>query len=138
MLTQVAVAAPRDAEARHVLANALLHAGQPEAAAREYVAWLALVGVPESELAIVRKTLAAEGFVGQWRRLAAQTTKPGHHYKRATICAALGLKDDAFTALDNAFEQKESALVQLGVDPYLDPLRGDPRFTALLAASGVR
>lgn len=46
----------------------------------------------------------------------------------ARIHAQLGDVDASFAELDRAWKVRESALVELRVDPYLDPLRGDPRF----------
>lgn len=53
-----------------------------------------------------------------------------HEY--AEIYAQLGDKDSAFAALDRAYEFKDSGLISLRVDQFLDPLRSDPRFKALL------
>jgi len=40
--------------------------------------------------------------------------------------------DSAFARLDQAFEAREENLVWLRVDPHLDNLRSDPRFTRLV------
>jgi hypothetical protein len=40
--------------------------------------------------------------------------------------------DRAFAALDRAWEIRDSGLLRLKGDPYMDPLRGDPRFAALM------
>lgn len=50
----------------------------------------------------------------------------------AEIYAQLGDRDSAFAALDRGFAIKDGGLVALRVDPFLDPLRSDPRFAALL------
>jgi serine/threonine-protein kinase len=50
----------------------------------------------------------------------------------AGIHAALGNRDKAFAALDRAFQQHSFFLVFLDVNPAFQPLRGDPRFAALL------
>jgi TolB-like protein len=54
-------------------------------------------------------------------------------FSAARIHAQLGDTDTAFDALNRAWEARDNALLRLKVDPYLDPLRGDPRFAALLA-----
>lgn len=50
----------------------------------------------------------------------------------ADIHSLLGEADKAFLLLDKAFAERESDLCYLKVDPWLDPLRSDPRFKALL------
>jgi hypothetical protein len=40
--------------------------------------------------------------------------------------------DRAFAALNKALEVKDAGLTGLKTDPFLDPLRGDPRYAALL------
>ncbi len=55
----------------------------------------------------------------------------------ARIYAQLGDKDAAFAALDRAWDARDSRLLDLKVDPYLDPLRGDPRFTAMVKRLGL-
>jgi serine/threonine-protein kinase len=58
-------------------------------------------------------------------------------FASARIYAQLGEKDAAFEALNRAWEVRESNLVGLKVDPYLDPLRGDSRYAALVARLGL-
>jgi len=60
----------------------------------------------------------------------------------AWIYSGLGKKDQAFEWLDEAYEEHNSSLIFLKVDPMLDSLRSDPRFTVLLnkmdLTNGVR
>ncbi|MFQ6008620.1 MAG: tetratricopeptide repeat protein, partial [Candidatus Zixiibacteriota bacterium] len=53
-------------------------------------------------------------------------------YLTATAYTALGDNDQAFDWLQKAFEEKDSQLLFLKVDPKSDNLRSDPRFTELL------
>jgi hypothetical protein len=57
--------------------------------------------------------------------------------KRETIAgfidAALGDKDQAFQWLEKAYEERDTWLVHLKIDPMLDSLRLDPRYANLLA-----
>jgi tetratricopeptide (TPR) repeat protein len=57
-------------------------------------------------------------------------------YEAAVIHAALGDRDAAFARLHDARVTRSGWLLYLGVDPRLDPLRGDPRFRAVERALG--
>ncbi|QNM83478.1 TIR domain-containing protein [Sphingomonas sabuli] len=48
------------------------------------------------------------------------------------LYAQLGDKDRAFAALYRAFEIRDSGLLRTKTDPFIDPLRDEPRYTALL------
>jgi TolB-like protein len=50
----------------------------------------------------------------------------------AEINAQVGDKDKAFAALERGYAVKDGGLIPIRVDPFLDPLRSDPRFGALL------
>jgi TolB-like protein len=71
-------------------------------------------------------------------RIEAQLPKDGvGRYEIALIYAGLGEKDEAFRWLEDAFRAHDVGLVYLQVDPCLDPLRSDPRFTDLLRRVGL-
>jgi TolB-like protein/tetratricopeptide (TPR) repeat protein len=53
-------------------------------------------------------------------------------YNIATIYAWRGDKDKVFEWLDRAYQQHDSGLVDVKVDPLLHGVRGDPRYKALL------
>lgn len=52
------------------------------------------------------------------------------------IYAQAGDKDRAFAALDRALEIRLSGLARLKTDPFIDPLRGDPRYAPLVNSIG--
>lgn len=54
----------------------------------------------------------------------------------AALYSALGQKHDALTQLERAYEKHDDILLWLKVDPTLDGLRSEPRFTALLRRIG--
>ncbi len=58
-------------------------------------------------------------------------------FSYARIYAQLGDKNRAFAALDRAWEVRDSSLLGLKVDPYLDPLRNDPRYASLVKRLGL-
>jgi serine/threonine-protein kinase len=53
-------------------------------------------------------------------------------YNYAQVFAQAGEKDRAFAALGRAFQVKDPGVTGLRTDPFLDPIRGDPRFTAFI------
>ena len=59
------------------------------------------------------------------------------HRGLALVYAALGEIDLAFECLEKSYEQHEESILNMKVDPKLDPLRSDPRFLALLKKIGV-
>lgn len=58
-------------------------------------------------------------------------------YEIAIIYAGLGENDHAFKWLDQAYLECSGWLIYLQVEPMLDPLRRDPRFTDLLRRVGL-
>jgi serine/threonine-protein kinase len=57
-------------------------------------------------------------------------------YRYAQIHAQSGDTDGAFAALDRALEIRDSDLLKLKTDPFIDPLRRDSRCAALLRRVG--
>jgi serine/threonine-protein kinase len=53
-------------------------------------------------------------------------------FQQGEIYAQLGDKDRALASLEHAYEIKDAGLVSMKTDPFLDPLRSDPRFAALM------
>ncbi len=56
----------------------------------------------------------------------------------AMVYTGLGDRDEAFTWFAKAFNERCEYLVYLPTDPMADPLRGDPRFGALLKQLGLK
>jgi TolB-like protein/Tfp pilus assembly protein PilF len=55
-------------------------------------------------------------------------------YAFALVYFGLGQKDETFTWLEKAYEERSGALPYLKVNPTWDPLRGDPRFEKIVAS----
>jgi tetratricopeptide (TPR) repeat protein len=55
----------------------------------------------------------------------------------ALLFTALDIKDRAFQQLHRAYEIREPGLLFLKVAPWLDPLRSDPRYGALMEKLGL-
>jgi hypothetical protein len=56
----------------------------------------------------------------------------------AAIYVALGETDLAFKELDKAVDNRDWDLFRINVDPFMDPLRSDPRFNVLLRKIGLQ
>ena len=55
----------------------------------------------------------------------------------ACVYAGLGDKDQVFTWLDKAYEDRSDYLPQIKALPYFDPFRQDPRFESLISRIGL-
>jgi TolB-like protein/Tfp pilus assembly protein PilF len=54
-----------------------------------------------------------------------------------STCLALGDYDQAFAWLERAYQEQSNVLQVLKVDPFFDPVRGDPRFADLVRRVGL-
>ena len=62
----------------------------------------------------------------------AKRTRYVMSYWLAVVYAALGDRDAAFAELEASFRNRDWFLPRMKVDSFMDPLRGDPRFDAML------
>ena len=93
--------------------------------------------------AILRHAWTTQGAPGYWKTLVelSQTGEnPPEAYNSpfgtAILYAQLGDKARALNALEQAYEQRSLAMTEINIEPAFDPIRGEPRFKALL--QGVR
>jgi tetratricopeptide (TPR) repeat protein len=112
--------------------DALLLLGQSAQAKSEYDALEADNPFRSERLALFAARTGdragAERMISQMKQQIGATAS----YQYGEIYAQLGDRDRAFAELDNAFRAKDGGLLYLKVDPFLDPIRGDPRYAALL------
>lgn len=99
--------------------------------------------VIEKEEAL-RKALKEEGSQGYWKKvleLSRTGENPPEAYKgsygMAIVYARLGDKEKALDALERAFGERVLAMTEIGIEPALDPLRGEARFQSLLQRVGL-
>lgn len=58
-------------------------------------------------------------------------------YDQAAVFAALSRNDQAFDALESAYQSRAEWMSYLKVDPQMDSLRKDPRYSSLLKRMGL-
>jgi len=92
--------------------------------------------------AVLAYVLARYGRTEDARRIAEPLAREsreayGSACLRATIDVALESTDSAFQLLTECFDARDVEFRFLSVDPRYDPIREDPRFTALLRRAGL-
>jgi TolB-like protein/Flp pilus assembly protein TadD len=81
-------------------------------------------------LAVSGDRAAALAVLADLQALSSHRYVPVAYY--AGIYLGLGDKNQTFTWLDRAVNQRDDRLIYLAVEPMADPIRSDPRFQALL------
>ena len=127
--------------ARRLLAAALLQAGRCKDAAIELgtlsadrldpvsLAWLAHGRAMQGNLARAGDLLAQLEQMSSERYVSA--------YHRALAHTAIGDRQGALALLEQASEQRDPAIINLGVDPRFESLGSDPRYRALVEKLGL-
>ena len=97
---------------------------------------------PDSPFGWMSAVVIAQAYANQGKRVEAEQqisllrelakTRYVRPYYIASIYTALGEKDKAFAELEESFAERDCYLGRLTVDPFMDPLRDDPRFKDLL------
>jgi len=117
---------------RSWIGNSLLLMGRPQEALAEFGAMS-----PDNVFRVTGEALAAlrMGNRNEAAQILARMKKqfgPVANYQYAQIRAQLGQKDGAFAELAAALTSRDPGLINLNVDPFLDPIRDDRRFEALV------
>lgn len=128
---------PHSMSARDCVGSAHLATAAYDQAIAEYGALVTSSGNDPLRLASLGCAYALAGRKPQAQKVIAQLNAASkiHYvppYFLGVVHAALGDKDNAFSWLEKAYEDHDSYLVRLKVDPVMDPLRSDPRFGKLL------
>ena len=84
----------------------------------------------------LKRIFETKGYTGYLRRDLKDGQGAGDHYGAALEFAMLGERDASFTELEKAFTQR-SQIVDMNLDPRLDNIRSDPRYTDLLHRIGL-
>jgi len=133
---------PNYAAAHRLLSLAHQAKGMFDEALVEHQIWAGLTGNKVEAAVTLAQLYAVSGQAEEARRLIADVTRDklvAQHINRglALVYAALGEIDLAFKHLEESYARREEALLSLNVDPKVDVLRSDPRFTQLLKKMGL-
>ncbi len=125
--------APDRIQPRRILGNVLLFQGKHAEAAAQYARletedYRRLLG----EAVIAARSGDRAAAMG---KLQSMKTRYGDAalYQYGEIYAQLGMVDEALAALDRAYRVRDPGMAYIKVDPFLDPLRKNPRFLAIEA-----
>jgi DNA-binding winged helix-turn-helix (wHTH) protein/TolB-like protein/Tfp pilus assembly protein PilF len=136
-LKEVVTLEPNFWLSHHILANALVDAGQyeaalPQSAEAKRLSPLQTLSDTFGAIALAKlgRTDEARAVLGSLSARARHTYVPPTHF--AMIETALGNRDRAFEYLDQALAVRDARLALLKIDPKWDGLRSDPRFQAAL------
>lgn len=122
--------------AHRTLAEVYRVKGDYAKAAEEHAKAFELSGEPQIA-ALIREAFAEDGWNGYLRLVTAENSPlKMRHAIIARAYLELGEKDKAFAELNKAYENRESPMQWLKVEPQFDPLRDDPRFQELLRKVG--
>ena len=128
---------------RYFLGASLLKLGDPAGAIRELRTAVALAPDTRFYLAGLGYVLARTGQRDEALRIletfgtAAGGDATASPYYQAVLHAGLGDREAALRALDRAVSVRDRDVVNIKVDSFLDPLRADPRFAALVRRAGL-
>ena len=119
---------PRNALARGVIGWDLISLGRMDEALRTFESLPA-----DDYRRIVGEALIAIRSGRKEQALAAITALRGRygdaaHYQEGEIYAQLGDVDKAIAALETAWSNRDTGLASMQGDPFLDPVRNNPRF----------
>jgi eukaryotic-like serine/threonine-protein kinase len=126
----------RFAPARRNLEEVYAQMGRQKEAVAEREKALSLSGSPELA-ASVEEDFAKSGYRGVLQSWLQGLTEISKHeyvssYSMAEAYMRIGDKEKAVNLLEKAYEEHDSGLVSLGVEPMFDPIRSDIRFQEIL------
>ncbi len=132
---------PNFSLARRTLEIVYLQRGMYTDVIKERQRALALAGNPELAAAVGQQyaTSGYKGVLQTWLDGLKAVSKHGHgsSYAIALLCARLDDKEQTFASLEKAFQERDSRLVALKVEPMFESYRSDPRFQDLVRRMGL-
>lgn len=128
---------PKFAPARRTLEEVYARMGKYKEAVAEREKFLSLSGSPELA-ASIGEDFSKSGYKGVQQSWLAGLTELAKHgyvssYNIAAINARIGERDKAFNWLEKAYEEHDSRIVSVAVDPVFEGLHSERRFRDLLS-----
>jgi tetratricopeptide (TPR) repeat protein len=125
------------------IGSAHLVAGDPETALDWYRRGQAIDSAVRAYDAMIVRALAALDRREEAEAILARLEEQSRQqYVRAEYLAmghaAVGNFDQAFAALERAYQARSAGLIYLHLDPGYEPLRADPRYAELVQRIGIR
>jgi len=122
--------------ARRALVEVYAQMGKPREAVAEREKLLSLTGYPEFA-ASIEEDFARAGYLGvlqSWLDGLTEISKHGYvsPYSIAEAHMRMGEKEKAFDWLEKAYEEHDSELVSVAVEPMFDRAKSDPRYRDIL------
>lgn len=133
---------PKFAPARRLLEGVYAKTGKYKEAVGERERMLSLFGGPELA-ASVEEDFSKSGYRGvlqSWVEGLTQVSRHGHvpSYSIGEAYMRMGEKEKAIQWLQQAYDEHDTELVSLGVEPVFNPVRGDARFQEILTRMKLR
>jgi eukaryotic-like serine/threonine-protein kinase len=129
------------APARRILEEVYSQMGKQKEAVAEREKFVSLSGSPELA-ASIEEDFSKSGYNGvlrSWLDGLTEISKHGYvsSYDIAQIYARMGEKEKTLIWLEKAYDEHDSGLVSLGVDPLFNRVRSEARFHSLLKRLGL-
>jgi TolB-like protein/Tfp pilus assembly protein PilF len=133
---------PDFAVAHQMLGEIYGQMGKRAEAIAELERAIALSGNAAEDVAWLGRTYALGGMEDKARQALSQLERRSQEgyvapFLFVMVYAGLGEKDHAFGWLEKAYQERDSYVVDIGVAPWADPLRDDPRFDDMLRRMGL-
>jgi serine/threonine-protein kinase len=127
---------PKFSPARRILEEVYAHMGKQKEAVAEREKALSLSGGPELATSI-EEDFTKSGYKGVLQSWLDGLTELSKHsyvssYSIAESYMRMGEKQKAFEWLEKAYEEHDSGLVSVAVEPMFESIRSDPRFKEIL------
>ena len=112
--------------------------GRPDEAIKELEKAISIAGRTSAVLAMLGRVYASSGKQAEAQKILAELnemSKTGYvsPWDMAILYVGLGDKDRALEQLNKAYEDRAGWIIDVKVEPMLDPLRSDPRFAELVS-----